>query len=133
VFEPEQMLPCAGQGALGIEVRSDAHSLRAQLAQLTHRPTQLAVEAERAVSRALGGSCSMPLAAHARWQAGTLTLEAALGHGASPLAPLLRASVHAEVVDPAAARALGERAAAALRDLGASAYLDALEPAPEPR
>lgn len=133
VFEPEQMLPCAGQGALGIEVRSDAHTLRAQLAQLTHRPTQLAVEAERAVSRALGGSCSMPLAAHARWLGGTLVLEAALGHGASPLAPLLRASVRDDVADPRSARALGEQAAAALRDLGASAYLDALEPAPEPR
>jgi hydroxymethylbilane synthase len=132
LFEPEQMLPCAGQGALGIEVRSESHSLRAQLAQLTHRPTQLAVEAERAVSRALGGSCSMPLAAFARWQGATLMLEAALGHGASPLAPLLRANVHADVSDPAAARALGERAAAALRDLGASAYLDALEPAPTP-
>ncbi|HKX40645.1 MAG TPA: hydroxymethylbilane synthase, partial [Burkholderiaceae bacterium] len=97
-FEPAQMLPCAGQGALGVETRSDAHALRGQLAMLTHRPTLLAVEAERAVSRALGGSCSMPLAAHARWPdvaaAGstTLQLEAALGHGASPLAPLLRAS-----------------------------------------
>jgi len=123
VFEPEQMLPCAGQGALGIEVRCESHGLRAQLAQLTHRPTQLAVEAERAVSRALGGSCSMPLAAHARWLGGTLVLEAALGHGASPLAPLLRASVRSDVLDPTAARTLGERAAAALRDLGASAYL----------
>ena len=131
VFELEQMLPCAGQGALGIEVRSDAHTLRAQLAQLTHRPTLLAVEAERAVSRALGGSCSMPLAAYAHWLGATLVLEAALGHGASPLAPLLRASVRADVGDdPASARELGERAAAALRDHGASAYLDALEPAP---
>ena len=130
VFEPEQMLPCAGQGALGIEVRSDSHGLRAQLAQLTHRPTQLAVEAERAVSRALGGSCSMPLAAHSRWLGGTLVLEAALGHGTSPLAPLLRASVRADVNDRDSARALGERAAEALRDHGASAYLDALEPAP---
>src|SRR5258705_4171694 len=132
VFEPEQMLPCAGQGALGIEVRSESHSLRAQLAQLTHRPTQLAVEAGRAVSRALGGSCSMPLAAHARWLGGALVLEAALGHGASPLAPLLRASVRSDVLDPSAARALGGRAAAALRDVGASAYPDAPDPAPEP-
>ena len=130
VFEPEQMLPCAGQGALGIEVRSDSHGLRAQLAQLTHRPTQLAVEAERAVSRALGGSCSMPLAAHARWLGSTLVLEAALGHGTSPLARSSGASVRADVNDRDSARALGERAAEALRDHGASAYLDALEPAP---
>jgi hydroxymethylbilane synthase len=38
-FEPEAMLPCAGQGALGIEVRADATALRAQLGRLTHRPT----------------------------------------------------------------------------------------------
>ena len=136
-FEPAQMLPCAGQGALGIEARADAHTLRGQLATLTHRPTLLAVEAERAVSRALGGSCSMPLAAHARWPdadtaTAVLQLEAMLGHAASPLAPLLRASVRAEVADVAAARALGERAAAALRDLGAAAYLDAPAESPPP-
>ncbi|MDE2092657.1 MAG: hydroxymethylbilane synthase [Burkholderiales bacterium] len=122
-FEPEDMLPCAGQGALGIEVRADAHALRERLASLTHRPTWLAVQAERAVSRALGGSCSMPLAAHAQWQGDTLALRVVLGHAQTPLAPLLRA-VEAGVVrtDPEA-RALGERAAQALRDGGALAYL----------
>ena len=67
-FPTDQMLPCAGQGALGLEVRSDATELRRTLAELIHTPTFLAVHAERAVSRALGGSCSMPLAAHAVWQ-----------------------------------------------------------------
>jgi hydroxymethylbilane synthase len=129
VFEPTQMLPCAGQGALGLEVRSDALALRAQLATLTHRPTWLAVEAERAVSRALGGSCSVPLAAHAAWRGGQLVLDVALGHGAEPLAPLLRASLDAAVDSAPAARALGERAAQALRDAGAGAYLAALAPA----
>jgi hydroxymethylbilane synthase len=47
--------------------------------------------AERAVSRALGGSCSMPLAAHAAWQGDTLVLDAAVGHPAERAAPLLRA------------------------------------------
>jgi hydroxymethylbilane synthase len=125
VFEPDQMLPCAGQGALGIEVRSDATELRAQLDRLTHRPTWLAVQAERAVSRTLGGSCSMPLAAHARWQGDRLTLRAALGHPLQPLAPLLRADVDAAVTTDAQARALGEGIARALRDQGADAYLGA--------
>lgn len=125
VFEPDQMLPCAGQGALGIEVRSDATELRAQLDRLTHRPTWLAVQAERAVSRTLGGSCSMPLAAHARWQGDRLTLRAALGHPQQPLAPLLRADVDAAVTTDAQARALGEGIARALRDQGADAYLGA--------
>jgi len=127
-FEPVQMLPCAGQGALGIEVRADAHALREQLALLTHRPTWLAVQAERAVSRALGGSCSMPLAAHAVWQGETtLELQVALGHPLAPLSPLLRVSERAVVDTDAAACALGERAAEVLRDAGAAAYLGAAE------
>lgn len=124
-FEPERMLPCAGQGALGIEVRSDETALRERLATLIDRPTWLAVQAERAVSRALGGSCSVPLAAHARWQGDTLVLDAALGHAQQPLAPLLRSRSEAAVRDDAQARALGEQAAAALRAQGASAYLAA--------
>ena len=123
-FEPEQMLPCAGQGALGIEVRTSSLALRERLASLTHRPTWLAVQAERAVSRTLGGSCSMPLAAHAVWQGGTLTLRAALGHPQQPLAPLLHSAVEAGVETDAQARALGEQAAAALRSLGANGYLE---------
>ena len=123
VFSIEQMLPCAGQGALGLEVRADALQLRQQLATLTHSATALAVHAERAVSRALGGSCSMPLAAHARWQGDSLVLGAALGDAERSAAPLLRAEVNAAVASEAEARALGERAAAALRELGAADYL----------
>ena len=130
VFDPEQMLSCAGQGALGIEVRADATALLDRLATITHRPTMLAVQAERAVSRALGGSCSMPLAAHAVWNAGQLELRAALGHGLEPLAPLLKAVVRQPVATDAAARAMGEQVADALRAHGAQAYLSALQTGP---
>jgi hydroxymethylbilane synthase len=126
LFEPAEMLPCAGQGALGIEVRSDAAALRQQLGSLTHRPTWLAVEAERAVSRALGGSCSVPLAAHAQWRGERLELRVALGHPAATLSPLLHASADAAVASDADARALGERAAQALHAAGAGVYLAAL-------
>ena len=122
-FDTNEMLPAAGQGALGIEVLADAGPLRAQLADLIHRPTWLSVHAERAVSRALGGSCSMPLAAHAVWQGDTLHLNAALGHGHETTRPLLRVSVQAPVADADAASALGEDAAARLRALGADGYL----------
>ncbi|MBY0468318.1 MAG: hydroxymethylbilane synthase [Burkholderiaceae bacterium] len=125
-FATDQMLPCAGQGALGLEVRSDATALRAKLATLVHMPTALAVQAERAVSRALGGSCSMPLAAHAVWRDGALSLRAAVGHPDNADAPLLRASVNAVVQTEAQARSLGEQAAQALRDAGAAAYLSAV-------
>ncbi len=126
VFDPADMLPCAGQGALGIEVRSESTALRERLATLVHRPTWFAVEAERAVSRALGGSCSVPLAAHAQWRGDRLELKVALGHATLPLSPLLRASVDAAVATEAEARALGECAAAALREAGATEYLAVL-------
>ncbi|HEY0855826.1 MAG TPA: hydroxymethylbilane synthase [Albitalea sp.] len=128
LFEPGQMLPCAGQGALGIEVRADAAELRAALAGLAHAPTLLAVHAERAVSRSLGGSCSMPLAAFATWQGDLLTLDAALGHPERTVAPLLRTRVDGAIGDAAAARRLGERAASLLREQGAGDYLVAASP-----
>ena len=59
VFEPEQMLPAAGQGALGIEVRAGRQDVEAALQHLVHQPTWLAVSAERAVSRMMGGSCRL--------------------------------------------------------------------------
>ncbi len=123
LFAVDQMLPCAGQGALGLEIRADDAELAELVAGLAHAPTLLACEAERAVSRALGGSCSLPLAAHAHWQGGTLCLDAALGHAEAHASPLLRSSVAAEVADVAAARALGQQAAERLRELGAGSYL----------
>ena len=122
-FAVAQMLPAAGQGALGIEVRADDAELRQALAAMIHRPTWLAVHAERAVSRGLGGSCSMPLAAHAHWQGATLHLAVALGHADEPKRPLLAAQVQAAVTDERGAEALGARAVAALRAAGASDYL----------
>jgi hydroxymethylbilane synthase len=123
LFEAEQMLPCAGQGALGLEVRADAHRLIERLGTLTDRATSFAVQAERAVSRALGGSCSMPLAAFAQWQGDLLVLHAALGHPERTESPLLRARVEGVVADEASARSLGTQAAEMLRGQGAAAYL----------
>lgn len=125
VFDPAQMTPAAGQGALGIELRAESVELRQLLAGLVHRPSWLAVHAERAVSRALGGSCSMPLAAHAAWQGGRLQLDAALGDAQQLSRPLLRARLQAPVASEAEAVALGERAVAQLRAAGADAYLAA--------
>ena len=124
-FDTAAMLPCAGQGALAIEVRSDALALRDRLAVLTHAPTALAVQAERAVSRALGGSCSMPLAAHAAWRGEVLELSAALGHPLATDAALLRATAALAARTTADAEALGQRVAASLRDQGAASYLEA--------
>ena len=122
-FDAAQMLPAAGQGALGIEVRADDGELREALAALIHAPTWLAVHAERAVSRGLGGSCSMPLAAHASWQGDALHLAAALGHAEDPRRPLLLAQIGGRVADIAAAEALGAQAVSVLHAVGAQRYL----------
>ena len=118
-FDPDTMLPAAGQGALGIEVRADRQDLIDLLAPLAHRGDWLSTTAERAVSRAMGGSCSMPLAAHARRQAdGTLRIDAAWGDPEGD-APLVRVHAQAEAGDFATADALGQHAAGLLRDAGA--------------
>jgi hydroxymethylbilane synthase len=129
-FDETAMLPAAGQGALGIEICAGRTDLMEALATLAHQPTWLAVTAERTVSRAMGGSCSMPLAAFvtATGDAGQgMQLNAAWGdpasadaqQSASAPAPLVYASQSAPVRNFAEAEALGEAVAAQLRAGGA--------------
>ncbi len=122
-FGAEEMIPAAGQGALGLEVRADNVALREILTQTIHMPTFLSAHAERAVSRGLGGSCSMPLAAHAVWDGNRMQLDAALGSATELTRPLLKVRVSAAVADESAARALGAQAVAQLRAAGALDYL----------
>jgi hydroxymethylbilane synthase len=121
-FETQAMLPAAGQGALGIEIRSGLPELRAALEPLLHTNTWLAVAAERQVSRSLGGSCSMPLAAFAHWQEAAsgqqLLLQAAWGEPDRP-GSLLRAQGLASVRNEQEASALGAQVAAQLQTAGA--------------
>ena len=117
-FAPEQMLPAAGQGALGIEVRTDRSDLMEALATLAHLPTWIRVTAERAVSRCMGGSCSMPLAAYARLEGTQLHLDAAWGDLEGRV-PLVRASGVAHAITLEQANQLGEGVAAQLRAGGA--------------
>ncbi|MFW5331581.1 hydroxymethylbilane synthase [Hydrogenophaga sp. ZJX-1] len=121
IFEPADSLPAAGQGALGIEVRADRSDLVEALKPLVHMPTWLRVAAERTVSRAMGGSCSMPLAAYAEWTgdgAGQLVLRAAWGDPEGALS-LVQVSDRADVQTLEQAEALGQRVAQALRAAGA--------------
>ena len=62
---PTDSIPAVGQGALGIEILSSRTDLMAVLAPLNHVPTENCVLAERAFSRALAGSCTVPLGAYA--------------------------------------------------------------------
>lgn len=113
-FTPEEMLPAAGQGALGIEVRTDRAEVVQSLQSLLHAPTWLAVSAERAVSRVMGGSCSMPLAAYATLQGDVLSIRAVWGDPEGVL-PLVHAQAQGTVVDAPAATLLGEEVARQLQ------------------
>jgi hydroxymethylbilane synthase len=129
VFETTEMLPAAGQGALGIEIKANRTDLIAALAPLAHLPTWMAVSAERAVSRAMGGSCSMPLAAHAVWDGAQLRLNAAWGEpeedktsAANETSDLVVANLSHVASDIDAATAMGEVVAAKLLANGARKY-----------
>jgi hydroxymethylbilane synthase len=67
--------PAAGQGALGIETLSKHPNIKQWLAPLNDLPTLYAVTAERMVSRQLGGSCEVPLAAYATWDQGQMRIQ----------------------------------------------------------
>lgn len=130
VFETTEMLPAAGQGALGIEIKANRSDLLAALAPLAHLPTWMAVSAERAVSRAMGGSCSMPLAAHAVWDGVQLQLNAAWGEPEDektlPLNSLVVTDLSQNLAqntgDLDAASRMGEQVAVKLLASGARKY-----------
>jgi hydroxymethylbilane synthase len=124
VFDLQHMIPAAGQGAIGIEISADRMDLVQTLAGLNDITTAVAVYAERGVSRAMGGSCSMPLAAHATLHDGTLTIHAAWGDHLKAGSALIHAHDQStiDLQDPdalAMASALGESVAQKLIAQGA--------------
>ena len=121
VISTDDMLPAVGQAALGIEIRADRPDLLQALSPLNHLPTALCVQAERAVSRGLGGSCTTPIGAYATLEGDDMLLRAVLGLPDGSRA--LHATSRARVIEPSQAEALGLQVAQQLRDQGADALL----------
>ena len=120
-IDPDVSLPAPGQGALAIECLAAQTELVELLARLNDATTAACVRAERAVSRALGGSCQLPLGAYAELAGGVLRLRGLI---ASPDgAQIVRAEVQGK---PEAPEAIGEALARRLRAAGADAILAAL-------
>ena len=105
LLDPDQSLPAPGQGALAIECRSDRADVIAALRPLADPATTLATTAERAFSRALGGSCQMPLGGYAEWEEGRLWLRGLIASRDG--CDVLRGEIEAAVGDVAAAEDLG--------------------------
>jgi hydroxymethylbilane synthase len=74
-LDPGVSLPAVCQGVIGIECRGDDTATLARLQALEHRATRIAMQAERAFSAKLGGSCQSPIAALAYFENGGLTLD----------------------------------------------------------
>ncbi|MDS1141822.1 hydroxymethylbilane synthase [Pusillimonas sp. SM2304] len=116
-----QSLPAAGQGALGIEIIASRGDMRDWLAPLADADATACTLAERAVSRVLGGSCQVPLAAFAQRDGHTLNVS---GLVAEPDGSRI---IRAQASGPVAqAEQLGERIARELLEQGARAILDRL-------
>jgi hydroxymethylbilane synthase len=124
VLPAGQSLPAAGQGAIGIETRAGRADLATWLAPLNDVNSAVCVRAERAVSRALAGSCEVPLGAYAEIEGDSIWLR---GFVASPDGTrFARAELRGPAGADAAPEALGERLAAELRAQGAADILAAL-------
>ncbi|CAN7191073.1 hydroxymethylbilane synthase [Pseudoxanthomonas sp. LjRoot168] len=111
-------LPAPAQGAVAVECRADDPAMHALFAALEDTPTRICVEAERAMNRALHGSCHVPVAAFARREGDDLVLSGLVGSAQD--GQVLRAEAHGPLADP---DALGRRVAARLLEQGAGAFL----------
>jgi hydroxymethylbilane synthase len=121
VLPAEVSLPAAGQGALGIEAVASRADVAAWLAPLNDAATATCVRTERAVSRALAGSCEVPLGAYAEMRDGAIWLR---GFVATPDGKrMAQAELTGAASEP---EALGLRLAAELRAQGADEILAAL-------
>ncbi|MEO8346757.1 MAG: hydroxymethylbilane synthase [Betaproteobacteria bacterium] len=123
LLDPDECLPAPGQGALALECRGDRANVVAALAPLADLGTTLATTAERAFSRALGGSCHTPLAAYAEWEEGTLWLRGLIAGRDGR--DILRGDVEAEVDESDGAAELGQELADDFLARGAARFLAA--------
>ncbi|MEO6823471.1 MAG: hydroxymethylbilane synthase [Nitrosospira sp.] len=125
LLSPELSLPAVGQGALGIECRTDRPDLIEFLQPLHHLETAQCIEAERAMSRALGGSCQVPLGGFAEIEGEVLRLR---GFVASPDGTRMISSELSGM--PQTGTVMGAQLAKNLKVQGAEEILAALESMP---
>lgn len=112
-FDPQTLVPAAGQGALAVETLARRSHLASQLRDAVNdRATELCVRAERAALRALHAGCSAPIGVHAAYTGRTLSLHGA--YVAGDAAGVSYARVTRDVDDVAAAEAAGTELARAL-------------------
>ena len=118
-IEAQEILPAAGQGAVGIEARIDDTEINALLAPLSDETTSLCVRAERAMNRRLMGGCQVPIGAYAVLDDQSIHIDGLVG--ATDGSKILRRQLTGPSSDP---ESLGIKLAEALLDAGAQPLLD---------
>ena len=113
-----QMVPAVGQGAIGIEIREDDEYMLRIMEKIGHPETMECVTAERVVMRKLEGGCQVPIGAYARYEDGTLTMDAMVGSVDGER--IIRHQMCGDAGEP---EALGEAMVEVLRSLGADEIL----------
>jgi hydroxymethylbilane synthase len=126
LLTPEESLPAVGQGAIGIEIRAGRDDLTSLLAPLDDADTAWCVRAERAMSRDLGGNCTVPLGGFATIADGRATLR---GFVASPDGTRIARAMSDAARAVGGSDALGREVAARLTGEGARDILRALDAA----
>lgn len=121
-FEPDQVCPAVGQGALAIEIRGGDERMQKVLAPLDHPPTHRAVSAERAMLYHLGGGCQVPIAANAVTASNELRLQGVVA--SLDGAEVVRASAVGSENDP---KSLGVAVARNLLEQGARTILESVK------
>ena len=101
VFEPEQLVPAPGQGALAVQIRSDDEAMRQLVEPVQDQDTAMSVRAERTLLSLLGAGCTAPFGAYGEINAQTLTLRAMLAADSSGKR-LFRASASGSAENPEA-------------------------------
>ena len=114
-------LPAVGQGSVGVEIREDDQEVYEMVQRLNHRPSELAILAERAMLRRLEGGCQVPIGSLGRVDGDNLELQGMVASldGQN----LLRSTANGSINDPAA---VGQHLAAELLAMGAKAILDSV-------
>ncbi len=121
-LEPEECLPAIGQGAVGIEVRSDDVAVKQLLAPLAHADTTSRIAAERAMNQTLNGGCQVPIAGYAILNDGQIYMRGLVGEPDG--SRILRAEISGSVEQAAS---LGKRLAEDLLAQGADDILRHLQ------
>ena len=120
-IQPDVSLPAVGQGALGLECRSQDQAVLDLILPLMHAETNVCVRAERAFNAYLEGGCQVPIAGYATLQNGQLQIEGRVGSVDGQT--ILKAVQYGA---PEQAEMLGEELAKALLAQGAGDLLKAL-------